>query len=94
MAPIKIETAYMSGDMITVRDLTERIGKTAGEIIKQLDRSSGHRLDLPGQLSKLLKSFMADTHHGFASACPECAGRLVFKEGCESCLDCGYSKCS
>ena len=36
MAPIKIETAYMSGDMITVRDLTERIGKTAGEIIKQL----------------------------------------------------------
>ena len=65
-----------------------------GEIIKQLDRSSGHRLDLPGQLSKLLKSFMADTHHGFASACPECAGRLVFKEGCESCLDCGYSKCS
>ena len=65
-----------------------------GEIIKQLDRSSGHRLDLPGQLSKLLKSFMADTHHGFASACPECGGELVFKEGCESCLDCGDSKCS
>ncbi len=36
MAPIKIETAYMSGDTITVRDLTERIGKTAGEIIKKL----------------------------------------------------------
>ena len=36
MAPIRIETAYMSGDSITVRDLTERIGKTAGEIIKKL----------------------------------------------------------
>ena len=36
MAPIKIETAYMSGDTITVRDLTERIGKPAGEIIKKL----------------------------------------------------------
>lgn len=36
MAPIKIETAYMSGDTITVRDLTERIGKTAAEIIKKL----------------------------------------------------------
>ncbi|MBQ6174288.1 MAG: translation initiation factor IF-2 [Clostridia bacterium] len=36
MAPIKIETAYMSGDTIIVRDLTERIGKTAGEIIKKL----------------------------------------------------------
>ena len=64
------------------------------EIIKQLDRSSGHRLDLPAQLSKLLKSFMAGTQHGFASACPECAGSLVFEEGCETCKDCGYSKCS
>ena len=36
MAPIIIETAYMSGDAITVRDLTEKIGKTAGEIIKKL----------------------------------------------------------
>ncbi|MDO5145178.1 MAG: translation initiation factor IF-2 N-terminal domain-containing protein, partial [bacterium] len=36
MAPIKIETAYMSGDTITVRDLTEKIGKTAAEIIKKL----------------------------------------------------------
>ena len=36
MAPIKIETAYMAGDSITVRDLTEKIGKPAGEIIKKL----------------------------------------------------------
>ena len=36
MAPIKIENAYMAGDTITVRDLTEKIGKPAGEIIKKL----------------------------------------------------------
>lgn len=65
-----------------------------GEIIKQLDRSSGHRLDLPAQLSRLLKSFMAGTRFGFASSCPECGGSLVFEEGCEHCLDCGYSKCA
>jgi ribonucleoside-diphosphate reductase alpha chain len=64
------------------------------EIIKQLDRSSGHMLDLPAQLGKLLKSFMAGTQHGFASTCPECAGKLVFEEGCEVCHECGYSKCS
>lgn len=64
------------------------------EIIKQLDRSSGHMLDLPAQLGKLLKSFMAGTQKGFASTCPECSGRLVFEEGCETCHDCGYSKCS
>lgn len=64
------------------------------EIIKQLDRSSGHMLDLPAQLSKLFKSFMAGTQHGFASVCPECSGQLVFEEGCETCHQCGYSKCS
>ena len=64
------------------------------EIIKQLDRSSGHMLDLPAQLGKLLKSFMAGTQHGFASICPECGGKLAFEEGCEVCRDCGYSKCS
>ena len=36
MAPIKIENATMSGDTITVRDLTEKIGKTSGEILKKL----------------------------------------------------------
>jgi ribonucleoside-diphosphate reductase alpha chain len=64
------------------------------EVIKQLDRSSGHMLDLPAQLGKLLKSFMAGTQKGFSSACPECTGKLVFEEGCETCHDCGYSKCS
>jgi ribonucleoside-diphosphate reductase alpha chain len=65
------------------------------EVIKQLDRSSGHMLDLPAQLGKLLKSFMAGTHKGFSSKCPECSvGTLVFEEGCEVCRDCGYSKCS
>ena len=65
------------------------------EIIKQLDRSSGHMLDLPAQLGKLLKSFMATTQRGYAAPCPECeGGMLVFKEGCESCEVCGYSKCS
>lgn len=64
------------------------------EIIKQLDRSSGHMLDLPSQLSKLLKSFMAGTTNGFHATCPDCGGKLVFAEGCENCYSCGYSKCS
>ncbi len=64
------------------------------EIIRQLDRSSGHMFDLPAQLGRLLKSFMAGTQKGFSSACPECCGTLVFAEGCEVCRDCGYSRCS
>lgn len=74
--------------------LALRFNVPMDEIIKQLDRSSGHMLDLPAQLSKLFKSFMAGTQQGFASTCPECSGRLVFEEGCETCHSCGYSKCS
>ena len=74
--------------------LALRFNVPMDEIIKQLDRSSGHMLDLPAQLGKLLKSFMAGTQYGFASNCPECSGRLVFEEGCETCHECGYSKCS
>ena len=33
---IRIEKAFMTADTITVKDLTERIGKPAGEIIKKL----------------------------------------------------------
>lgn len=74
--------------------LALRFDVAMGEIIKQLDRSSGHMLDLPAQLSKLFKSFMAGTQHGFSDTCPECSGSLVFEEGCETCKSCGYSKCS
>lgn len=74
--------------------LALRFNIPVNEIIKQLDRSSGHMLDLPAQLSKLFKSFMAGTQHGFASICPECSGQLIFEEGCETCHQCGYSKCS
>ncbi|WP_163339743.1 adenosylcobalamin-dependent ribonucleoside-diphosphate reductase [Desulfopila sp. IMCC35008] len=74
--------------------LALRFNVPMDEIIKQLDRSSGHMLDLPAQLSKLFKSFMAGTQKGFSSVCPECSGTLVFEEGCETCHDCGYSKCA
>ena len=36
MAPIRIEKAFMTADTITVKDLTERIGRPAGEILKKL----------------------------------------------------------
>ena len=74
--------------------LALRFNVPMDEIIKQLDRSSGHMQDLPAQLGKLFKSFLAGTQQGFSSICPECSGPLRFEEGCETCHNCGYSKCS
>ncbi|RWX45484.1 hypothetical protein H206_02147 [Candidatus Electrothrix aarhusensis] len=61
------------------------------ECILQLDHSSGHMLDLPAQLGKLLKSFMAGTRKefSFSCPCPKCPGALVFEEGCEVYRECG-----
>ncbi len=36
MAPIRIEKAFMTAETITVKDLTERVGKPAGDILKKL----------------------------------------------------------
>ena len=28
------------------------------------------------------------------ASCPECKGKMAFKEGCSTCTQCGFSKCS
>jgi len=33
-------------------------------------------------------------HHSHRSECPECGYKLVFREGCVSCLSCNYTQCS
>jgi len=65
------------------------------EVIKQLDKSSGSMMDLPAQLTKLLKTFLSETNSPYTVPCPECGEpTLVFEEGCQVCKSCGFSKCS
>lgn len=94
----RIENSERSTMWATVCRLTSlslRCGIPVEEVIKQLDRSSGSMLDLPSQLSKLLKGFMSKSKHGYnAGECQECGGTIVFQEGCMVCPECGYSKCS
>lgn len=71
-----------------------RYGIPIEEIIKQLDRSSGNMFDLPAQLGKLLKGFMASTANGYSEPCPDCKkGVLIYEGGCAVCKECGWSKC-
>lgn len=89
------DKATMWTTVCRLASISLRYGIPTEEVIKQLDRSSGHMRDLPAQLSKLLKTYLSTTSKGYFTKCPECElGQLEFSEGCEKCTTCGYSKCS
>lgn len=46
------------------------------------------------QLKKFLSQYIKDGEEVVGESCSNCGGRLVFSEGCQSCMDCGNSKCS
>ena len=105
--PVEVFAKFPADNRVELRDkstmwtVTCRLASLAlrhrvpmEEVIKQLDRSSGYLQDLPTQLAKLLKSFISDNGGEYSSACPDCGGRMVFQEGCETCAACGFSKCS
>ena len=68
MPPIKIESAHMTADSITVKDLTERIGKPAGEILK--------KLLLLGNMATINSELDYDTA---SLVCSEFGIQLIFK---------------
>lgn len=89
------EKSVMYTTVCRLISLALRYGIPVDEIIKQLDKASGSMFDLPAQITKLLKMFLSETNQSYKVQCPDCKeGMLVFKEGCQICESCGYSKCS
>jgi ribonucleoside-diphosphate reductase alpha chain len=54
--------------------------------------------NLPSSERQILKAAAAEMHaesqmSSMVGECPECGGHLEHASGCDSCRDCGYSKC-
>jgi len=54
--------------------------------------------NLPSSERQIMKSAAAETKSSIGMStmigeCPECGGQLEHASGCDSCRDCGYSKC-
>lgn len=44
-------------------------------------------------VKRIIKKYIKDGTKIEGKKCPECGSEIVFKEGCESCIVCSYSKC-
>jgi ribonucleoside-diphosphate reductase alpha chain len=64
-------------------------------IIEQLSKDTNFE-DFERVISRVLKRYIIDGEEVIAgdSKCEECDGKLVFRDGCVTCPECGWSKCS
>lgn len=78
--------------------LSLRHGVPIQYVVEQLTKGSEKEDELfsfSRAVSRVLKNYIKDGTKAGGKKCPDCSSeRLVYKEGCASCLDCSYSKCS
>lgn len=54
---------------------------------------SGSEYSVSRQAVENLGSETSSFGSGITGQCPECGGPLIYQEGCNICLDCGFTKC-
>lgn len=64
-------------------------------IMEQIDKSDLEIVSFGKAISRTLKKYVKDEEMVSRNVCPSCKStNLKMQEGCMSCTDCGYSKCS
>lgn len=58
----------------------------------QLSKSNGTIVDFNKAILRALKSYMKELK--LSKSCPSCGCDIVMKEGCQTCIHCGWSKCA
>lgn len=64
-------------------------------IVSQLQKDTNFA-DVERAIARVLKAYIRDGEEVVTSdgKCPECGESLTFRDGCVTCVSCGYSKCS
>ncbi|MCK5589978.1 MAG: vitamin B12-dependent ribonucleotide reductase [Dehalococcoidales bacterium] len=79
------------------RAVTSCADAIASVLQKHIKRESGSSLDVPSSEvignTKMAQSGKSPVIRSEAGQCPECGGPLIYQEGCNICLNCGFTKC-
>jgi len=79
------------------RAVTSCADAIASVLQKHIKRESGSSLDVPSSEvignTKMSQSGKSPVIRSEAGQCPECGGPLIYQEGCNICLSCGFTKC-
>jgi ribonucleoside-diphosphate reductase alpha chain len=71
--------------------LSMRHGTPLKLVIEQLSKSNGTIVDFSKSIIRALKLYMKEETTG--AKCPNCGEATFYIEGCETCRNCGWSKC-
>lgn len=71
-----------------------RSGAEIQLIVEQLEKVNGDITSFAKALARTLKKYLKNGTELNGEACPECKATLIMQEGCKSCKNCSYSKCS
>ncbi len=66
---------------------------TNSEMPESKNPKTGKRVSLLDEALNLNKAKMNKQRSNQAGQCPECGGPLIYQEGCNICLNCGFTKC-
>lgn len=72
-----------------------RHGTPIKYVIDMLNKSEGDITNYAKALARILKNYIKDGETA-SGMCPECKGKLIYKQGCVECANptCSFSKCS
>ena len=88
-------TEQLSDEEATITRLVStslRHGADIKFIVEQLNKTHGDLTQFGKAIARVLKKYIADTATT-KELCPNCESKLVYQDGCVTCLSCGYSKC-
>lgn len=64
-------------------------------LVEQLQKSTDEMYSLTASAARVLKKYIEDGDKATGQICPSCgSNELIYEEGCITCSNCGWSKCS